>query len=398
MRLMFDFGDNHFFPLIVAPTFGAVRNTLHNSYSRRKLLYVPSPIERDWIAHLGVEALVDNNICSQLLADDENGFARTKLLVRGLQLQANVVNSGGAFGGIAGEAALATYLNAISPGGDLAPLLSRLEASPGSNTLSPQPFILEPLAGGLRDPRWLCEMSGDNFQHERIRDLAKEVSDDLDFPLYSPWALDAPPGTLSALGHYFLLDAQAISSFVRFAQEKELAPGELRPRSFYFDAGASFWGDGFGVKQSLAHFEAMGMRFDAVYAWEMRSYNGGNFFADAPAHIQHSTHYVNMPITTSPNDRNNPLAAIALLARPHDYVVLKLDVDNSGIELELVEQLASNATLLSLVDEFFFEDHVDMAEMHTFWSEWIGGKRRLRESYELFGRLRSAGVLAHSYP
>ena len=105
-----------------------------------------------------------------------------------------------------------------------------------------------------------------------------------------------------------------------------------------------------------------------------------------------------MPVVTAPGDRNNPLSAIALVARPQDYVVFKLDVDNSAVELALTEQLASNATLLALVDEFFFEDHVDVHEMHNFWPEFIGSGRLLRDSYSLFGRLRAAGVRAHSYP
>ena len=175
--------------------------------------------------------------------------------------------------------------------------------------------------------------------------------------------------------------------------------GEAPPRALYFDAGASFWGDGFGLKQVLAHYAAMGLPFDEVFAWESsRSYNGGDFFADAPPRIQHATHYVNMPVVTAPGDRNNPLSAIALVARPQDYVVFKLDVDNSAVELALTEQLASNATLLALVDEFFFEDHVDVREMHNFWPEFIGSGRFLSDSYSLFGRLRAAGVRAHSYP
>lgn len=110
------------------------------------------------------------------------------------------------------------------------------------------------------------------------------------------------------------------------------------------------------------------------------------------------TQRIALTIERRPTDRNNPLSAIALVARPQHYVVLKLDVDNTAVELALTEQLLGNATLLALVDELFFEDHVDVREMHTVWSEWIGGGRTLRDSYELFGRLREAGVRAHSHP
>ena len=236
----------------------------------------------------------------------------------------------------------------------------------------------------------------------RIRELARGVSDELSSPPYNPWVVGENRPSPTELGHYFLLDAEALGAFARGAAAAASAvqqPGAVTPRALYFDAGASFWGDGFGLKQVLAHYAAMGLPFDAVYAWESsRSYNGGDFFADAPPSVQHATHYVNMPVVTAPGNRNNPLSAIALVARPQDYVVLKLDVDNSAVELALTEQLLGNATLLALVDEFFFEDHVDVREMHTVWSEWIGGGRALRDSYELFGRLRAAGVRAHSYP
>ena len=360
----------------------------------RALAYTPSALEEEWAAFVGSGASeAAHSICTRLLADDGDGFARTQSVVRGLELQARVVRSGGAHGGEAGAEALSAYRAALASGGLLAPLLSRLGA-PGA----PGAAVLEPLFGALRDPRWLCEMSG--TLQPRIRDLARAVSDELGSPPYNPWMVGGRPST-TELGHYFLLDADALGAFARGAAAAAAAApaGEAPPRALYFDAGASFWGDGFGLKQVLAHYAAMGLPFDEVFAWESsRSYNGGDFFADAPLRTQHATHYVNMPVVTAPGDRNNPLSAIALVARPQDYVVFKLDVDNSAVELALTEQLISNVTLLALVDEFFFEDHVDVREMHTFWSEFIGSGRTLRDSYELFGRLRAAGVRAHSYP
>jgi len=352
---------------------------------RRSLAYAPSALEQEWAAFVGSGASeAAHSICTRLLAAEGGNFARTQLVVRGLELQAHVVRTGGAFGGKAGAKALSDYRAALASGG-LQLLLSRLGA-PGA----PGAAVLEPLFGALRDPRWLCEMSG--TLPSRMNQLARAVSDELGTPPYNPWAVES-------IGHYFLLDADALGAFALGKAAAVPQTGEAQPRALYFDAGASFWGDGFGLKQVLAHYAAMGLQFDAVYAWESsRSYNSGDFFADAPPHIQHATHYVNMPVVTTPGDRNNPLSAIALVARPQDYVVFKLDVDNSAVELALTEQLASNATLLELVDEFFFEDHIDVREMHNFWPEFIGRGRFLRDSYSLFGRLRTAGVRAHSYP
>ena len=323
------------------------------------LHYVPSGFEREWAA-IADDNAVENRVCERLLADGDEGFTRTQRLVRGLELQAQVVRSGGAFGGTAGAAALAAYRAALADDGQLgAPLLSRLCVQ-GTSSASACSSVLEPLVGALRDPRWLCAISGEGAHDKRNKALGRAVSEELGSPPYNPWLSDGYTLSPTIIGHYFLLDPTTLGAFAESAAVAVPPPGELPPRAYYFDAGASFWGDGFGVKQVLAHFAAMGLRFDAVYAWEKKTYNNGDFFADAPASIQHLTHYVNMPVTTLPGDRNNPLVAIALVARPQDYVVLKLDVDNSSIELALVEQLAGNATLLALVDEFFFEDHVDI--------------------------------------
>jgi hypothetical protein len=48
------------------------------------------------------------------------------------------------------------------------------------------------------------------------------------------------------------------------------------------------------------------------------------------------------------------------IAAPEDYVVFKLDIDNSKIEAMFVEQLLASPELLALVDDFFFEHHVNV--------------------------------------
>ena len=58
----------------------------------------------------------------------------------------------------------------------------------------------------------------------------------------------------------------------------------------------------------------------------------------------------------------------------------------------------SIAQLFSANSLFSLNPVSALQEMHTFWPEWIGGSRTLRDSYELFDRLRRAGVRAHAYP
>ena len=46
-------------------------------------------------------------------------------------------------------------------------------------------------------------------------------------------------------------------------------------------------------------------------------------------------------------------------ATPQDFVVFKVDVDNSDVELSIVEAIAASPELANLVDELFFEYHFD---------------------------------------
>ena len=69
----------------------------------RALVYAPSALELEWAAFVGSGASeVPDSICERLLSDEGGGFARTQRVVRGLELQARVVRSGGAFGGESG--------------------------------------------------------------------------------------------------------------------------------------------------------------------------------------------------------------------------------------------------------------------------------------------------------
>jgi hypothetical protein len=55
-----------------------------------------------------------------------------------------------------------------------------------------------------------------------------------------------------------------------------------------------------------------------------------------------------------------------------------------------------SAELLGLVDEFYFEHHVNVAPMHRHWgSESL--YQKLGDTYRIFTTLRKNGVIAHSW-
>lgn len=93
---------------------------------------------------------------------------------------------------------------------------------------------------------------------------------------------------------------------------------------------------------------------------------------------------------------SNPFTLIKQIATPEDFVLVKLDIDTPSIEGELVKQLISDKTLAGLVDEFFFEHHVDLPPMHPFWGHPL--PNTLADSYDIFSKLRHQGIHAHTWP
>jgi hypothetical protein len=81
--------------------------------------------------------------------------------------------------------------------------------------------------------------------------------------------------------------------------------------------------------------------------------------------------------------------------------VLKIDFDAPNIELALVDQILETPEVAALVDEVYFEHHVADAPHATYkYATPIEAGTRgasLAHSYELFSRLREAGIRAHSW-
>ncbi len=108
---------------------------------------------------------------------------------------------------------------------------------------------------------------------------------------------------------------------------------------------------------------------------------------------------------------DNPLRHIAALATPADYVLFKLDIDNVEVEEGIVRGLLADPALLALVDEFYWEHHVNFAPMNSAdcvrttrgnpadcpgWKTH-NSPQTMNDSLTLFAALRHAGVRAHSW-
>ncbi len=113
----------------------------------------------------------------------------------------------------------------------------------------------------------------------------------------------------------------------------------------------------------------------------------------------HKYQYFNWPTTSNSSEASSPLHIIKKIAKPRDFVVLKLDIDTPSVELPILRELLKDRELLELVDELFFEYHVLFAPMNPFWFGSENPSPRpttdtLADSNTLFRTLREKGVRA----
>jgi hypothetical protein len=173
-----------------------------------------------------------------------------------------------------------------------------------------------------------------------------------------------------------------------------------RRKAFFFDMGASVWksGDG-GPSQSWFHsvYKQRGVRFDGIYAWEVQHHDPKEVFKQIPGEVRAAYHWFNIPADPTPGAADNPFSILLQVAQRDDLVVCKIDIDNSPVELQFINQILTNRNISSLIDELFFEHHYNMHPMVDFgWStSGSASGMTMVDSANIFIGLRNLGIRAH---
>eukprot|EP01062_Namystynia_karyoxenos_P012347 TRINITY_DN14438_c0_g2_i1.p1 TRINITY_DN14438_c0_g2~~TRINITY_DN14438_c0_g2_i1.p1 ORF type:complete len:429 (+),score=120.58 TRINITY_DN14438_c0_g2_i1:88-1287(+) len=243
---------------------------------------------------------------------------------------------------------------------DKVPLLSVLRRRDGCGREQQTP--IEPLVSFLRDPRDFC----------LEREVAVTFSTDW---LALPWGGEVLPDAGGGGGAVLL------------------------------DAGASVdWNGSSGRIANM--FERQGIEFSRIVAWETQE--AAAFMDTVPPRWKGRAEFRNRAATSEEGHADNPLAvAEAARAAGAGYVVFKLDIDSSGAEQALVQQLMRRPWL---VDELFWEQHAMWSPMVRYWcglrrvpgQRWKEqvchvGNQTLADGYRIFAALRSKGVRAHAW-
>jgi hypothetical protein len=164
------------------------------------------------------------------------------------------------------------------------------------------------------------------------------------------------------------------------------------PRTVLIDMGASlvfdFHKEETPVLDLLQLYAKFGIHFDHYYAYELKPHDPNQVFQKVPQEFLASYHWMNVGVETDRQSKLNPWKLLKENFQPDDFIVVKLDIDKTSIELELVDQLLEDEHLVKLVDQFYFEHHVSL-------TEWWPYEETAKKSLELFHKLRRKGIAAH---
>ena len=257
--------------------------------------------------------------------------------------------------------------------------------------------LIEPLVGLLRDPLTICSQS--------IKEKEK-----------TPIPFDSGEDAVQSKRH--LLIGSAAQWTANPADKKSWRIGGFEPWSMdtsecseprvrqnvLVDIGASLYGVWNGNSSAVGaiwfvdRYQRHHLNFDRIISYEIEKHDPDDIYKHVPKEILPRYFYFNQGVEAAPNGKWNPWRMLrGMGVTPNDYVVIKLDIDFPDIENPLIGQLLNSSKTGLLVDEVFFEHHVNVKAMWPYWKT-EKEKKTLKDSYRLFRALRASGIRMHSWP
>lgn len=170
-------------------------------------------------------------------------------------------------------------------------------------------------------------------------------------------------------------------------------------KTVFIDMGASLdfhGGMGSPAMYITKLYSKFGINFDHIYAFEITAKKAVDVYNRVPEELMASYHWINVGVSADPDSKYNPLVSLLRKLNREDFVVVKLDIDTSFIEVPLVHQILNQENLFGLIDQFYFEHHVHLGELARNWGGTMNGT--IEDSLRLFSGLREKGVAAHFWP
>lgn len=165
-------------------------------------------------------------------------------------------------------------------------------------------------------------------------------------------------------------------------------------RKLLFDLGTAGYETSLGWLTET--YGALGVDFDEIWAWELQLQPA--YWENVPPNIVKRLHFYNAPAKSHPSSPSDPLNILKSMAKPGDFVALKLDIDDSFLELSFIRRLEGDVELRGLVAELFFEMHYHHTDMAPWFSVFGAPPAKYYDVIALFSRLRSKGFGLHYWP
>lgn len=210
-----------------------------------------------------------------------------------------------------------------------------------------------------------------------------------------------------AYGNDGLLDRDYIvygraSQNCKMTKYPQLGANSRYKNFYFFDLGASVYQKGAGgasQQEFVDSYASLGVPLKNMhyFAWEIEVIEPQEVWRQVPGSLKPKYHWINIPASPARGSSDNPWTYLKSLCTKGDYVVVKLDIDDTPVETAFMEQLIADTELQGLIDEMFFEHHVNVEAMWQFWhteAETV----YLKDSYNWFIQLRTAGIRFHGWP
>ena len=237
--------------------------------------------------------------------------------------------------------------------------------------------LIEPLIGLVRDPLTMCP---------RLSSIPSDLYLEGEFSIQSKRFLLLAPSSPFQIKPTFPSPIPSIPPWL-------YSPGSQK---ILIDIGSSYFKSRngntaeIGTKWFYDYFHEKSLRFDRIIAYEYQSLDTRRVWEELPADVFPIYTIINIGVEEN-KGRFNPWTLIQTLAKPSDYVVLKLDIDKPPLESALIKQLFDEGnSARDLIDELFFEKHISTNPQSN--------EDKLKDTYELFTKFRQAGIRMHGWP
>jgi hypothetical protein len=261
--------------------------------------------------------------------------------------------------------------------------------------------LIEPLQGFLRDPLTFCPGMPVFSEPQGNFDLIQSKRFILLASLAPFKIIDNKARNKNSKDENWVYNTNEIAPWLYSDSKKHSAQRIL------FDLGSSYYGSWSGANDALASkwfvkyihsINRPKLEFTRIIAFEFEKLEVTKLWSDIPDELMSIYTPINQGVSIELDSKFNPWNILRKIAKPNDYVVIKVDVDTPKIENSLFDQLVADKELLSLVDEICYEHHVNLPELKNSWGTLLETSLTLQDTYNLFVKLRIAGVRSHSWP